>query len=148
MALIEINWKPDTRRLWVFGAVALAVFALLAAWIYVTGRIGGFEVGEFAALAASVFLWILAAACGLLALMAPAALRPLYVGLSLATAPIGLVVSFLLLAMVFYGVLTPIGLVMRWMGRDPLGRRFDPQARGYWVARRRVDDIKRYFRQF
>ena len=148
MALIEINWKPDARRLRVFGAAALAVFALLATWIYVTGRIGGFEVGESVALATSVFLWILSAACGLLALMAPAALRPLYVGLSLATAPIGLGVSFLLLAMVFYGVLTPIGLVLRWMGRDPLQRRFAPQARSYWVARRRVDDIRRYFRQF
>jgi hypothetical protein len=52
------------------------------------------------------------------------------------------------LAMVYYGIFTPIGLGLRLMGRDPLRRRFDPQARSYWVDRRAPADVKRYFRQF
>ena len=46
------------------------------------------------------------------------------------------------------GVLTPIGLVMRWSGRDPMRRRFEREAKSYWVVRKRDEEPSRYFRQF
>lgn len=39
------------------------------------------------------------------------------------------------MAVVFFGVLTPVALVMRLSGRDPLRRRFDRDAASYWLAR-------------
>jgi len=57
-------------------------------------------------------------------------------------------VSHLVMAIIFYGVLTPIGLAMRLGGRDPLHRKFDRAAGSYWVDRRRPADVKRYFKQF
>lgn len=62
--------------------------------------------------------------------------------------PVGLVVSFLILAAVYYLVLTPTGLVMRPVGYDPMHRRFDAQAGSYWSPRQSPRDPGRYFRQF
>ena len=45
--------------------------------------------------------------------------------------PIGWVVSHLLLGVVYFLVLTPIGLTLRALGRDPLERRFDQSASSY-----------------
>lgn len=48
---------------------------------------------------------------------------------------LGNIPSRLLLAVLFYAVVTPIGLVMRATGRDSLRLRRQPGAPSYWVAR-------------
>jgi hypothetical protein len=35
----------------------------------------------------------------------------------------------------FYGVFTPIGLLMRALGKDPLRLARDPAAATYWISR-------------
>ncbi|MEX0979180.1 MAG: SxtJ family membrane protein, partial [Pirellulales bacterium] len=62
--------------------------------------------------------------------------------------PIGWLVSHLLIAAIYFLLITPIALVMRAVGRDPLSRRFDRAAKTYWVPRRQDSDPARYFRQF
>jgi len=74
--------------------------------------------------------------------------KRLYVGWMSAAMPIGWTISQLLLGAVYYVVITPIGLIMRVAGRDPMRRRFDPQAKTYWIGHRDVEDMDRYFRQF
>ena len=148
MPIIEINPAPSLRHLRVFGFGALAVFGGLGAWLFFAHRILGFEMAAPAAEAVAYSLWSLAALAGVLAAAAPAGLRPLYIALSAVSLPIGYLVSHAVLALVYYGILTPIGLVMRLAGRDPLCRKFDPQARSYWVDRPASRDVKRYFRQF
>ena len=66
----------------------------------------------------------------------------------LSVAPIGFVISHILLALVFYVVLTPIGLAMRLFGYDPMTRKLDPQATTYWVPRAGQESAQQYFRQF
>ena len=39
-----------------------------------------------------------------------------------------------IMAALFYGVLTPIAAIFRLMGRDPLGLRQDKNAASYWAA--------------
>jgi hypothetical protein len=46
----------------------------------------------------------------------------------------------LVMAILFFTVLTPLGLVMRSMGRDPLRRRLDREAPSYWVVRGNARD--------
>jgi len=41
----------------------------------------------------------------------------------------------LVMGLVFYLTVTPIALIMRMIGKDPLNRRFDPSAKSYWVER-------------
>jgi hypothetical protein len=146
--MIEINWHPDRRRLRGFGLAALVAFAALGAWVWVRHSIVGFAIGDPAAETAAGVLWAAAGACGALAAAAPAWLRPLYVALGLLGAPIGFMVSHVILAIVYYGILTPIGLAMRLAGRDPLYRKFDRSAGTYWVRRPQAAEAKRYFRQF
>jgi Saxitoxin biosynthesis operon protein SxtJ len=45
------------------------------------------------------------------------------------------VVSPVILGVIFFGVFTPTGMVMRLIGRDAMARKFDPAARSYWVKR-------------
>ena len=84
----------------------------------------------------------------LLAILRPAALRPFYLAITAVSLPIGVVVSFVILAVLYFGVFTPIALVFRLVGRDVLHRRFDASAKTYWTPRRAVQDVRRYFRQF
>jgi carbamoyltransferase len=72
----------------------------------------------------------------------------IYRGWLYAVAPVGWLVSHLLLAIVYYGILTPIGLSLRVTGYDPLSRRAKRQSTTYWIPRPEASDPKRYFRQF
>src|SRR5262245_2437164 len=67
----------------------------------------------------------------------PAALRGVHGVLCVLTFPVGWVVSRLLLAAVYYGLITPLALAFRLAGRDPLGRRPAPDAATYWRPRPR-----------
>ncbi len=45
------------------------------------------------------------------------------------------VVSPLVLGLIFFGVFTPVALVMRLAGRDVLCRTWEPERPSYWVPR-------------
>jgi hypothetical protein len=45
------------------------------------------------------------------------------------------VVSPLVLGLIFFGIFTPVGVVMRAFGRDVMCRRFEPGRASYWVRR-------------
>jgi hypothetical protein len=56
--------------------------------------------------------------------------------------------SYVILTMMFYLILTPVALVFKLIGRDALHRRFEPAAPTYWIKRTPPATVKRYFRQF
>lgn len=45
-------------------------------------------------------------------------------------------VSPLVMALIYFAVITPTGLIMRALGKDPLLLGRDPQAKSYWIQRR------------
>ncbi|RMF22645.1 MAG: hypothetical protein D6760_07010 [Deltaproteobacteria bacterium] len=137
MAMIDINWHPSRRELRQFAALWLGVFGLIGAWkLYGSSGAAGWP-------------WaIVAGALGLPGLLWPPLVRPVYVAWMALAFPIGWTVSHLLLALIYYGVVTPIGLILRASGTDPMMRRFDPEAETYWVEHRTGDDKSRYFKQF
>jgi hypothetical protein len=45
------------------------------------------------------------------------------------------VVSPVVMAVIFFGVFTPFGVVMRAFGRDAMKRRFEPTRPSYWERR-------------
>lgn len=57
---------------------------------------------------------------------------PLWMALALA---LGAVMTRVLLTLVFYLVVTPTGLVMRALGKDPMNRTPDPGQETYWILR-------------
>jgi hypothetical protein len=139
MAMIDINWKPPPRDLRVFSVGFLVFVSALAAYLHWRHGVS---------LGTCTILWSVAGAIGVLGLAVPRAVLPVFIVLMVVALPIGWVVSHVLLALIYYGMVTPIGLLMRGLGHDPMGRAFDPDAKTYWVERKPVDDTRRYFRQF
>jgi ABC-type uncharacterized transport system permease subunit len=92
-------------------------------------------------------LGILAALVPLGGMASRSFLRVVYLGLSYATYPIGYAVSHVVLVVVYYLVLTPIGLAMRLFGYDPLAGRFDAGAKTYWTPRENPKSVESYFKQ-
>ena len=138
MAIIEINRNPSPRELRVFG-LALVLFA---------GLVGaGFQWRAHAPGIARV-VWLAGALVATGFFVLPRIRRPIYLAWMYATFPIGFVVSHLVLALVYYAVLTPTGLMKRLLGRDSMTRRFDPAAKSYWAEHDPHQDPGRYFRQF
>jgi Saxitoxin biosynthesis operon protein SxtJ len=45
------------------------------------------------------------------------------------------IVSPIIMGVVFFAVLTPLAIIMRWANRDPLRLRLEPEKRSYWLAR-------------
>ena len=72
---------------------------------------------------------------------------PMYLAWMRVTRPLGVAFSVLLLGVIYFLVVTPIGLAARLFGRDALGRRFDPAAQSYWTRHSRSAEPGRYLRQ-
>lgn len=95
-----------------------------------------------------VWPWVASAAFGALALAWPAGLGPVYRGWMGFAHVVGWVNTRLLLGLVFFLVITPIGLLMRLAGRDPMRRRFDPSATTYRIPRTRAPEPAEMERPF
>jgi hypothetical protein len=138
MAVVDINWHPTARELRIFAGLQ---------WLF-CGIVAWYAWKTHAAPGVAAILCGVSSGVALLGLLAPRAIRPVYVGWMLAVFPIGWVVSHVVLAAVFFLVITPIGATLRLLGHDPLHRRYDRAANTYWIARRDPPDADRYFRQF
>ena len=69
------------------------------------------------------------------ALLVPIVLKPLHIAWMTLALVLGYVMTRVLLTAVFYLVVTPTGLVMRVLGKDPLQRRIDHDASTYWIPK-------------
>ena len=145
--LVQLNLKPDPKQLRQFGFIALGAFAVIGAVVLWRGGLFGLSFGEAARPTAYV-LWALGVISAVFSLALPEANRPLFVALVVVTFPIGFIVSHMVLALLFFGILTPVALFFRLTGRDPLARRFEPSRESYWSDLPEVTDTKDYFRQF
>lgn len=79
--------------------------------------------------------FVVAAAFALVALFVPASLGPLNRLWTRFGLLLHRIVSPVVLGIMFFLVVTPIGLLMRAFGKDPLRLRFEADARSYWIER-------------
>jgi hypothetical protein len=145
--MIEIDLRPDSRTLRQFGWIALVGFGLLATmawneWLIFSFGLGAWKQTVVGALAG---VGVLAA---VFSLVYPKANLPIYLGLTILAYPIGFVLSYVIMGTIFYLMLAPVGLFFRITGRDPMKRRFEPEAESYWVDARPARPSESYFRQF
>lgn len=125
-------------------AFPLAILAIVG-WRRAGGALG---------MDAQILRWTLAAVLiaagvggGVATFASRSAGRRIYRLWMFAALPMGWTVSHILLGSVYFGVLTPVGLAMRILGKDPMQRKFDRAAATYWSARPQDTDPGRYFRQ-
>ena len=136
MALVKLEWHPSDRQLRQFG-ICLAVALPALVWFWTASQWP--TIGAAAGIGAAV---------ATIGWLRPRWLAPLFVGLSLAVWPIGLLVSELLFLAVFHLLFWPIGWLRRTLGGDPLQRAFDRDAESYWQPKSQPPDAGSYFRQF
>ncbi len=106
-----------------FGLVFAAVFALIGLW----PLMGGAPVRPWALGLMAVFT--------LFAFVRPVALRPLNLLWHRFGMLLHCIVSPLVMGMLFFLTVTPLALIMRALGKDPLRLRFDKHAKTYWIER-------------
>ena len=135
--MIAIQWNPERRQLRQFAGIWLPAFCALVGWSIArkTGYWHEVEIG-----------WVVAGFISIAGLVFPPLIRPIFVGLILLTYPIGWVVSHLLLGLIFYVVVTPIGLLLRATGHDSLDLK-SPQGSSMWKRSVGKTDATSYLRQ-
>jgi Saxitoxin biosynthesis operon protein SxtJ len=103
--------------------VVAAVLFAIALWNLYRGRMT--QLAVFAGIA-GVLMFI-----GLLVPVAARAFHRFWMGIA---AVLGYINSRILLSLLYYGLFTPVGLVRRLIGHDPMKRRGAPQST-YWITR-------------
>ncbi len=140
----EVNWNPGPREQHKFALSLVIGFPCIAVVLLVLGWLRG--KGWNLPLVAVVGGGGLAV--GLLLLALPQIARPFYVCWYFVACCIGTVVGNLALGIVFFVLVTGLGLLMRALGRRPVRKTFDKRAATYWQDAEQVDDPNRYYRQF
>jgi Saxitoxin biosynthesis operon protein SxtJ len=139
MSLVSVNWNPSRKDLNGFRVIAVGAGLLAATLLYALKHVD--------------LRWCLAIAAvgggiGLSGFVSLKLTRTIYVVMMAVTLPIGFVMSLILMGVFFFGLITPVGLIFRLIGRDAMRRRFDSDASTYWIAHEQSTEAKRYFQQF
>ena len=139
MSLVEIDWNPKSKQLQSFGKIAIVASIVIALLLYLLKGIA--------------VQWVLIVFCFgfiifIISLISLKLTKLIYLGMILATLPIGFVVSLILLSVFYFLLLAPLGLIFRLIGRDPLCRKLDPNAKSYWLSRQTPKGPEQYFHQF
>lgn len=134
MALVEINWQPADRQLRQFGFIALVALPGLA-WLW-----GGST--QLIGILGTVGLL-----CAVLGLLAPRALKPVFVTLTVLVMPIGMIIGELAMLLIYFGLFLPIALIFRLTKRDALQLKLQPNEPSYWRAKKKPRSAASYYRQ-
>ena len=133
----HVKWQPDARELRRFAIAMLVgffVLGVLSAWR--AKAIG----------TASIVLWS-AGAILAVATFVPKLGRIAYLAVYLPTSIIGYVVSNVMLTLMFFLVITPLGIIMKLMGKDLLQQR-RPNRTTQWTPVKETKNEDSYYRQF
>ena len=118
------NIEVTKKTLRQFGLMVGAVFLLIGLWPFVWRQ-------------EPVRLWAVVpgSLLAVTGLVVPTVLKQVYQGWMWVGHITGWVNTRIILGVLFYGVVTPMGLVMKLTGRDPMRRGYEPDAQTYRVIR-------------
>jgi Saxitoxin biosynthesis operon protein SxtJ len=119
MEHVEIT-KKTLRQ---FGLMVGGIFLFIGLWPFVWRQ-------------EAVRIWVVVpgALLATAGLIIPGVLKHVYRGWMWVGHVMGWVNTRIILGVLFYGVVTPMGLVMKLTGRDPMRRAFEPSAKTYRVV--------------
>jgi len=138
MSLISINRHPGRRQLLQFGVAWLVFFLVLAALLAWKGLS---PVWWASVLAAAVLVPIAGS-------WRPGFLRLIYLAMAYAAWPIGMVVSHVILVVIYYGILTPTGLLLRLAKPGFFPKKPDSKLNTYWLDCKKGSAVKDYFKPY
>jgi hypothetical protein len=129
-------------------ATARVLRQFAAAWLIFFLAVGAYRYLARGQHSLGIAVGLMAVIVGVMGLIRPAAVRWLFVGATVLAFPIGWVVSQLMLALMFYGIVTPLALLFRLRGRDLLARKPAPHRSTFWLPKQTPEDLRSYFRQY
>jgi ABC-type glycerol-3-phosphate transport system permease component len=88
------------------------------------------------------WFWGFGASALIMAVFIPRILKPIYIVFTKIAHAIGWFNTRVILILVYYAILTPIGILMKVFGRDALNRKIDKSAESYWIKRQTVIPVK------
>ena len=99
---------------------------------------------------AAGWYWIIAGAVLCLFRLITPLFRSIYSSWLAFSVILGYFVSRILLTIIFFLVITPMGLIFRVIGKDPMERKLDRKAISYWNKKEQEANpsIERYEKQF
>lgn len=125
MLLEEIkNIKSDKTELRKFGLTVGAVLLLIAAFLFWKER------------ASFVYFAVTGGALMVLGTVTPILLKPIYIAWMTFAVVMGFVMTRVILTILYFGMFTPIALVLKILGKDLLEEKWDKNAASYWVKRK------------
>jgi hypothetical protein len=142
--MIELDLKPDIKKLRQFGWICLVGFGVIG--LVIAKKTGAFEEPD-KWMVPGIF-WVLAIICPIIGMIAPRGLVPIYLLLTLIAFPIGLVISNVLLFVIFALLITPLALWFKLVGRDELLRKWPAEGDSYWIKSKAPGGAASYYRQF
>ena len=134
----DIQFDPNRKTLRQFAGLWLVVFAGMGLWQALAR--GNPRLG--------LSLGALALVVGVAGLTRPEWVRLIYIGWMVLAFPIGWTVSQVILLIIYFGLFTPISLVFRLIGRDPLQRARRAGVESYWTPKPAPAGVTSYFKQF
>ncbi len=134
----DIQFQPSKKVLRQFAAAWLVFLLAWAAyqWLARGHHTAGWVLGALGVIVGGIGLAV------------PLTVRWLYVGCMIVAFPVGWVVSQVVVALMYYVVLTPVAMFFRWRGRDLLNRAPSPERTSFWTPKSQPQDVRRYFRQY
>jgi hypothetical protein len=143
MALVNLNWKPNAKELRSFGAIFLGGFVLIGLVKYFSPFEWIISRNQKVGL---VFI-IVGIVVGLIGLTGTKLALPFYwVWLSIAFV-MGNIVSRIIIAVIYYLVVTPVGWIAKLVGRDKLQLK-KRNKDSYWIKTSLPTEPSKYERQF
>ena len=102
------------------GAIIVLLFVLFFPWV-------------FDAESLPIWPWVVAGILWVPALIMPGLLRPIYTTWMKIGHGLGWVNTRIILGVLFYVMILPMGLIMRLFGKDPMSRKRDKSASSYRI---------------
>ncbi|HLX69100.1 MAG TPA: SxtJ family membrane protein [Verrucomicrobiae bacterium] len=134
--LAGLPLNPTNRTLRQFAAAWFVVFLIAAVRNFVRGHSG---VG---------ITLILIGLVGLAGIIKPLVVKHLFISATVVAYPLGWILKEVMLAIMFFVVLTPIALICRRAARDSLQRRRQTAKSSLWTPRGDPPPPENYLKQF
>jgi multisubunit Na+/H+ antiporter MnhG subunit len=129
--------KTDSKELRKFGIILAIVLGLLGGFALYKGS------GKY------LGFWGVGLLFLVFGLFLPQFLKSVYKAWMALALVLGWINTHLILGLIFYLVFTPMGLIMKLLGKDLLDQKLDPEAKTYWKKREKSSlGIRRYERLF
>tara|TARA_B100001250_G_scaffold398865_1_gene407626 strand:+ start:201 stop:614 length:414 start_codon:yes stop_codon:yes gene_type:complete len=135
---VEIkNIKSNKKALKSFGNTIGIIFLLVAGFLFFK------EKESFI-----IFIYIAGVFIGS-GIIIPIILKPIYLVWMVLAVILGWIMTRIILSLLFYVIITPIGLLLRFFGKDLLGLKIQVAQRSYWNKRdSKIEKNQDYKKQY